>query len=294
VDYDYSTLELKFKYEPIADFDVDVGLDLIDFSLFEIDGDAPPLDEGDEVLIMDEEIRKRKTTEKAFLRKFEYETLKVGTPKTKKGKKTDDGIKSIADLMKHYRSKKYLEKKISEIEQTFEDAENKNFVHPKNKNLKIESCLPLFPDEELWGNQYYEFIFDTDPVANSVDPRNVIDQKRENAIIGSFTTNDESYLTYFTPQLGKNDNETDTYYDWVRKYHYKIPQAVDDYHPYVLIKGEDKYTYVPIRRKVEMQKMVREEQQVRPKSTYLRKYEEIPEHYIEERNAIRAELEEEE
>ncbi|GAM21877.1 hypothetical protein SAMD00019534_050520 [Acytostelium subglobosum LB1] len=49
-------------------------------------------------------------------------------------------------------------------ENTFDAINNQSFVHPTNPNAKPVSVLPVFPDFELWGNEYTEVQFDADPL----------------------------------------------------------------------------------------------------------------------------------
>lgn len=56
-----------------------------------------------------------------------------------------------------------MQKLINNINKSFEAAK-KPPVHPTNPNLTAVAVLPLLPNEDLWGNQYTEVVFDFPPV----------------------------------------------------------------------------------------------------------------------------------
>jgi len=170
---------------------------------------------------------------------------------------------SVDELIKQMESPDYLKDQIKKIEDSFVDNINLEYKHPTNPKLKAVEVNPIYPNEELWGNQYLEFVFDSDPAI--VKNKTVVKQefndelndiKRSNSIIKSYTAKDNtSFLAYFTPNINEpmepNTNE-DLEFEWIREYSFRItPDEVQ----YVFIQKDENIEYCELKNKIQMNKL---------------------------------------
>jgi len=258
-EYKTTSLERKYKYQPISDVDVGVNLDLIDYSVYEIPKQVPELDPLDLDLVnavVDSKVVRRSTMsmKKDLLKK----TSSVQKKKKKNKTRTIKEEISVDELIKQIESPDYLPEQIKKIEDSFDENMNLEFKHPTNTSLKPIEVLPIYPSEDLWGNQYLEFVFDSDPVIikNKAVEEEVNNIKRENSIIKAFTAvkDNTSFLAYFTPTIidsnEPNPNES-VEYEWIREYSYRLkPDEVQ----YIFIQKDDKIEYCELKNKIQMNK----------------------------------------
>jgi hypothetical protein len=69
----------------------------------------------------------------------------------------------LATLTCRWNSPENVQKLVGNINKSFE-ATKKKPVHPTNPQLTAVAILPVLPNQDLWGNQYTEVVFDFPPV----------------------------------------------------------------------------------------------------------------------------------
>jgi len=283
--YRETSLEREYKFEMLTGIDVGVNLDLIDISSFAVPEHPPPLDPVDQQLIeaASKTTLKQVTTPAAFLLHPQYLSIE---------ERATSGLASSAALMNTKEKEELLSnedeksKLFLEINDTFEAAKGLP-VHPTNPRLKPVEILPLLPDDELWGNEYSEVVFDTDPAGEEVG------HKRKNAIIKSFSMagHDATGLKYFLPKRRRTGStgisfedeedldlpepeaepeaedlaEGESEYEWVREFKYRLHKAEGE--NFLFVWKKDIITYTEIKSKFLMQKVTTETEH--PRSTRL-------------------------
>jgi RNA polymerase II-associated factor 1 len=282
--YRETSLEREYKYEMLTGIDVGVNLDLIDISSFAVPENPPPLDPVDQQLIeaASKTTLKQVTTPAAFLLHPQYLSIE---------ERATSGLASSAALMNTKEKEENLpfedekSKLIQSILETFEAAKALP-VHPTNPKIKPMEILPLLPDEELWGNEYSEVVFDTDPASEEVG------SKRKNAIIKSFSMagHDATGLKYFLPKRRRISSihlddsedpeqpdpesdlppaedlaEDESEYEWVREFKYRLIKAEGE--NFLFVWKKDMITYTEIKSKILMQKVTTDTEH--PRSTRL-------------------------
>jgi RNA polymerase II-associated factor 1 len=261
--YRETSLEREYKFEMLSGIDVGVSMDLIDISCYAVPEHPPPMDPIDHQLIeaASKPSSKPTATPVAFLLHPQYAnenergSFGVVGASSAQNKDRDDGANFEDDRTKQ----------IQQINDSFEAAKT-NPVHPTNPKLKPAQILPLLPDEDLWGNEYSEVVFDTDPAEEAVN-------KRKYAIIKSFSMpgHDANGLKYFLPKRRKiamddemeDDIEVDpeaediaegeTEYEWVREFKYRLHKAEGE--NFLFTWRNDGITYTEIKSKILMQKV---------------------------------------
>jgi len=153
-------------------------------------------------------------------------------------------------------------KQVSNIISSF-DAARLAPKHPSNPSLKPVEIYQLLPDEDLWGNEYSEVVFDTDPILED-DEDNT--RKRKNAVIKSYSVpgQDITCLRYFAPKRRRIDDEDmedeqdehETEFEWVQDYKYRLLKGEGD--NFLFVMKDKEVTYHEIRTKVLMQKVTNE------------------------------------
>jgi hypothetical protein len=110
-----------------------------------------------------------------WLRRTEYISSEVSktTGNKNQGIETKMGVSITKDKSLSKLLDRSIQGQISAIQHTFEyvnDYEKmQNLQHPIHKHLKVAEVFPVYPDWELWGNEYTHAVFDTNPL-NDVIP----------------------------------------------------------------------------------------------------------------------------
>uniref|UniRef100_A0A6B2L8M5 RNA polymerase II-associated factor 1 homolog n=1 Tax=Arcella intermedia TaxID=1963864 RepID=A0A6B2L8M5_9EUKA len=262
VKYQSQNLEREVKVDLLCGQDVGIALDLIDLTPFIAPDHPPPLDPIDQQLV--EGATKpltKKDTHFAFLLHPQY--VAAPEPETRAPVASSFIREHKEDLSQIEVSK---EKQIELILQSFEATEEPP-KHPTNPKLRPVEILPLLPDEETWGNEYSEMIFDSNPV-EELD-NNDIRKKRKNAVIKAVSTpnQDTAYLRYFTPKrrrLNDEDEEEEIEeelegevdYELNREYTYRLHKGEGE--NFVFFWKDNEVTYNEIKNKVVMQKATKD------------------------------------
>jgi len=271
--YRPTTLERDFKFEMLTGIDVGVTLDLIDLSSFVVPEHPPPMDPIDQQLLdgASKANAKSHPPTVSFLLHPQYLATDLA----------DARVPSVANFVKENKDdlnppEEDRSKQILNINGSFEAA-RVTPKHPTNPKLQPVEIFQLLPDEDLWGNEYSEVVFDTDPVPEDDEQSS---RKRKNAVIKSVSVpgQDITCLRYFTPKrrrLNDDDDmedepdENETEYEWVREYKYRLHKGEGD--NFLFVMKDKEMTYHEIRTKVLMQKVTNEVQLSKPSRVVLRK-----------------------
>jgi len=259
--YRETSLERDYKFELLTGIDVGVTLDLVDMSSFAVPKNPTPLDPMDQQLIAGSTKQGGKQhTPAPFILHPQYST----------SDSYDKGMPLGVTLPKEHREAVSMEddqeKQIANINGSF-DAALVAPKHPTNAKLKPLHIFPLLPDEDLWGNEYSEVVFDTDPVLDEEETSPEENtHKRKNAIIKSVSLpgDDTTCLRYFTPKRRRLDpddqpepeQEQEQEYEYIREYKYRLYKGEGENFLFVMKEGE--VTYQEVRTKVMMQKVTKE------------------------------------
>eukprot|EP01126_Amoeba_proteus_P004149 TRINITY_DN11406_c0_g1_i11.p1 TRINITY_DN11406_c0_g1~~TRINITY_DN11406_c0_g1_i11.p1 ORF type:complete len:296 (-),score=71.75 TRINITY_DN11406_c0_g1_i11:354-1241(-) len=249
----------------LCDIDLGVALDLIDLKAYSVPNVPMKLDAVDIKLtsapVGEKNSQKLAPTAVPWLRKPQYlandysETpvpLTLNSEEDKiENKETDI---TFQDLEK-WDSEENRLKLVNEINQTFEDSKQ-HPVHPTDPTLTAVEILPILPDEELWGNQYREVLFDFPPVGGTNEEERR--RKRQTAIIKfcSIPNTEDVFLSYYT--ASKNDldeyyqEDTQKIYNFEREYKYKAQDEVQARAPYFFVFREDFVSLVPTKAHVSL------------------------------------------
>jgi hypothetical protein len=272
--YRETSLEREYKFELLTGIDVGVNLDLIDISSYAVPEKPPELDPIDQQLIegASKSSTKQMTAPAAFLLHPQY--------LTNDNDRTIQSASSSSVGMKDKEDQGWeddKQKQIQLINESFEAAKLPP-KHPTNPKLRAEEILPLFPDEDLWGNDYSEVVFDTDPAGDEQ-----IGNKRKLAILKSFVGLDSTGLKYFLPKRRRLEDEDEpeaedlmegeTEYEWVREFKYRLHKAQGE--NFLFVWKDDCITYTEINSKVLMQKVTTDTDQPRSTRLILRKLPEL-------------------
>ncbi|KAJ3088239.1 hypothetical protein HK102_009194 [Quaeritorhiza haematococci] len=182
-----------------------------------------------------------------WLRRTEY--ISAETSRTTGTKSESVETKMGISIMKDKNMTKLMDRsregQIRAIEHTFEYVADKEKLqaikHPTDKSLKVAEVFPVFPDWELWSNEYTHAFFDADPIANlganvqrektSTDPTHQV--KLEEALLKPMRNPrnpKQTFIAYYAPtestvekiankrkrreereEFGEDEDDEDTY-----------------------------------------------------------------------------------
>ncbi|KYR01513.1 RNA polymerase II-associated factor 1 [Tieghemostelium lacteum] len=172
INYRTTSMEKSYKYPMLTEPHLGIPIELIDPTLYYTPKSKLPIPTEDQTLlrslsVQEEEEKSLKSVKKpvrpsvTWLRKTEYLSV---TEENQLGKKPNTSMRPQgASNQLALIEKPYQEAPGEIIENTFYAIKDENFVHPTNPSLKPVKILPVFPDFDLWANQYTEVSFDADP-----------------------------------------------------------------------------------------------------------------------------------
>lgn len=261
--YRETTLERDYKFELISGVDLGVTLDMIDYSSFtQLPSVTPTLEKVDEYLASGS-MQTKQAHVLPFLHKFNYLSAEIAPQIMVKSETSQPQLGEVDTR----------DKLIKDIEDSFEICKTLP-QHPQNPNLTVDAIFPIFPDEDLWGNEYTEMVFENDPWPEQESEDEV--QRHTGAIVKSVSSSPagKPLLAYFIPTESKQKKQNsdlepqiedeappeDQEFSKVREYTYTIPKGkATDLQPFFFIFRELNVSYHPIKTRVTMQKPTKEE-----------------------------------
>jgi len=264
--YRETTLERDYKFELISGVDLGVTLDMIDYSSLTQLPNVPPILEKVDEYLASGSIQSKQAHILPFLHKFNYLSNDI-TPQTVPKVETT----TVPSLNSEVDTK---EKLLEHIEASFTVCKTLP-QHPHNPNLTVDAIFPIFPDEELWGNEYTEMVFDSDPLIGEESS----DSTHTGAIVKlvSGPQSDKPLLGYFVPKGNKKQQPSseepqidveeperpkeDQAFTKIRDYIYNIiPKGkTTELQPFFFVIREDTVSYHPIKTRVTMQRPAKED-----------------------------------
>jgi len=266
--YRETTLERDYKFELICGVDLGVTLDMIDYSAFTQLPNAPPILEKVDEYLASGSIQSKQAHILPFLHKFNYLSNDI-TPQTVMKVETT----TVPSLNSEVDTK---EKLLEHIEASFNVCKTLP-QHPHNPNLTVDAIFPIFPDEELWGNEYTEMVFDSDPLVGEEPSESthtgtivklVSGPQSDKPLLGYFVPkgyNKKQPLSTEEPQIDIEEPETsskeDQEFTKIRDYVYNIiPKGkITELQPFFFVIREDTVSYHPIKTRVTMQRPAKED-----------------------------------
>jgi RNA polymerase II-associated factor 1 len=114
------------------------------------------------------------------------------------------GVSVMKDSQLRKFSNMTIDEQVEAIEKTFDHVNNAEKIqhvkHPNNPNLTVSQVFPLFPDFELWPNEYILAMYDTDPVQHDGENKNII--AGEEALLQPMANPhnpSERFIAYYAP-----------------------------------------------------------------------------------------------
>jgi len=179
VTYNHTRLEKTHKFQLHVPSDLGVEVDLID-GITLGNPEAVDLDPRDEALLKDaanlsEREKKRAKTRGQDLKWMRKTIYMNGQGGRTYGKQTETSTENkvlgrrmseldVADSSK--------ETQVRTIEEQFEDAKPANvekLTHPTKKGVHVVESIPIFPDFDHWQFQFYQGVFDSNPMPPKSD-----------------------------------------------------------------------------------------------------------------------------
>jgi len=185
--YSTTSLEINYQHVLLTEPDLGISIDLIDPSTYDIPKNPTPLHPKDARLVAFKDqkeatqkpVRRSSMMERpavSWLRKqTEYLSSDFESTYGSKKKSKDGTMEGRVGIVAEKRALEAgtLHRTRAEvvrlIENTFEVAQRVP-VHKTNKSLKPVEIIPVFPDFELWSNQYAQVVFDADPIPQDLSP----------------------------------------------------------------------------------------------------------------------------
>jgi len=182
-----------------------------------------------------------------WLRKTEYMSSALDI---KPLKKSEDHSSDTVQIL-------HRNQQIEIIEKSFDDAK-KTPKHKLKPNLTVQSILPIFPNEDMWGEQYFHVLFDRDPNAG-LEGENL----ESKALIKSYGWKPKQPLiAYLVPKKRKREEEAneenqekteeppidENELDWARDMtiDYSKSKVDQGNSTYLLTQTNDKVLYSPL------------------------------------------------
>ncbi|EFA79101.1 RNA polymerase II-associated factor 1 [Heterostelium album PN500] len=251
VHYKTTSLEKNYKYPLLTEPNLGIPIELIDPEVYNIPKTKVAVPEEDQPLLrsldeQDAELRRAPINRGSallrpavsWLRKTEYLSShdnQMGRPV----KRASESNAPTSTQSPYQQQQQQDAADIVLVENTFDAINNTNFVHPTNPSLKPVSILPVFPDFDLWANDYTETVFDADPL--ELPPDNMRGEKfheyiqeqayiRSKGIIKGIT---DKFVYYIAPKNrvedknNNNNNNNSSSLD---------DDLEDDQHPYKMYK----------------------------------------------------------
>jgi len=142
VEYKGTQLERNYKVELVPGPNLGIAMDMVDYRIFNVDKQPTQLHPGDIPLLTQD--AKTSICYPIFINRSQQ------NPQASNTKPVPAVLDSAGD------------KFISDIQSSF-DACMSPPKHPTDPSLTPSLVVPVFPDDELWGNEYTEIVFDTNP-----------------------------------------------------------------------------------------------------------------------------------
>eukprot|EP00741_Cyanophora_paradoxa_P002662 tig00000615_g2583.t1 len=185
VRYATTSLERHYKHEIHVEPDLGIPIDLVDPSLYR----APvptPLDPADAaILSADAPAAEAAAAGRKGKQRPNVSWLYRNVYMSNEGESSKRASRPSADKAVEVEAVVTRESQIQNIENTFNAAKQAP-VHPTDRTLVPEVVVPIFPDLELWPNQYAHIVFDSDPVEEVAGKEEGGAVDREELSAGSF------------------------------------------------------------------------------------------------------------
>jgi len=255
IKYRATSLEKNFKNVLHTNIELDFPIDLVDPTIYEIKDKEKivALPEADKKLFEEREsfaLKKPDAYNKPnvrWLRKTEYMSSALDI---KPLKKSEDHSSDTVQIL-------HRNQQIEIIEKSFDDAK-KTPKHKLKPNLTVQSILPIFPNEDMWGEQYFHVLFDRDPNAG-LEGENL----ESKALIKSYGWKPKQPLiAYLVPKKRKREEEAneenqekteeppidENELDWARDMtiDYSKSKVDQGNSTYLLTQTNDKVLYSPL------------------------------------------------
>lgn len=279
VQYKPSSLEQAIQMRVIADAREAVPIDVVDPRAYQKGAANVGLDDVDRELLKGSAkpgsaLRKHSRPTVSWMRRTEYisgdvgdTTLYTRRPESKRERRSRPDL----DMP--------IQEQLDVIERTFEEANTplEELSHPSKPNVTAVKQWHVFPDFELWENEYCQVSFADDPAPPPLegesyeDPEQAQELCKGGLVHALRSTSMEDYIVFAVPRLNRElfedleafeEKEVDEKeYRLVREYNMNFTQSAYDPRELVLVLDDEKgmAVYNPVMKKVELRKRQRDE-----------------------------------